>query len=216
MPKLSSAARDDRRQHILRAAEICFARDGFHRTTIADVRRQAGVSTGAIYTYFPNKESIIRAIFEQAHRDRLADLSGAANSAEVGLAQAHVLLDWLQGVFSERGQHFARVDANFWTEALRNPLVAQIARQALTDATQAVSTVVSERMGAQTLCTAITPQTVASILVSIFLGVEIQTVVGIPLDPNEIISVLSLLFARFLEPGSAPQPPQPTKGEEGD
>lgn len=48
---------DERRRHILRTAEACFARDGFDRATIADVCREAGVSTRAVYVYFPNKEA---------------------------------------------------------------------------------------------------------------------------------------------------------------
>ena len=205
MPKLSRAARDDRRQHILRAAEVCFARDGFHRTTIADVCRQADVSTGAIYTYYPNKEAIIRAIFERAHHDRLAQLREAAKGAEGAVLQARVLLEWLRGIFTEQGQHVARVDANLWSEALRDPVVAKIARQALCDATQAVSAVVEERMRTLGMCTAITSTSVASVLVSIFLGIEVQTVIGMPLDPNEVAALLNALFAFPLASNSAPR-----------
>src|SRR4051794_9104406 len=115
MPRLSRERLDDRRRHILRAATVCFARDGFHRTTIADVRRQADVSTGAIYTYFTNKEAIIRAILEQARHDRRAQLAGPAlpggsaqprarkKSATDALPQALVLLDWTRAIFSDHG-----------------------------------------------------------------------------------------------------------------
>ena len=47
MPKLKPDTQRARREHILDAAEICFASNGFHRTTMHDICRQAGVSPGA-------------------------------------------------------------------------------------------------------------------------------------------------------------------------
>jgi TetR/AcrR family transcriptional repressor of uid operon len=205
MPKISDAARVDRRQHILNAAEVCFARDGFHRTTIADVRRQAGVSTGAIYNYFSNKEAIIAAILDQAQYTRLGQLSAAEKSAEGGLSQAFVLLDWVRAIFTEHGLHLARVDANLWAEAVRDPRVAKIAGQALSGAMQAVRSVVDQRLEGFGTCTPTVPRTVSSILVSMFLGIEILTLVGIPLDPDEVVTVLTALFALPREADAAPR-----------
>jgi len=61
MPKLAVEAREARREHILRAALRCFARRGYHTTTIDDIAAEAGVSKGAPYVYFESKE----ALFEQ-------------------------------------------------------------------------------------------------------------------------------------------------------
>jgi TetR/AcrR family transcriptional regulator, repressor for uid operon len=46
----------DRRTRILDAAETCFVRSGFHRTTMQDVAAEAGMSAGNLYRYFPSKE----------------------------------------------------------------------------------------------------------------------------------------------------------------
>lgn len=46
MPKLKPATMAARRDEILRAAEACFARQGFHQTTISDVIAEAGLSAG--------------------------------------------------------------------------------------------------------------------------------------------------------------------------
>lgn len=48
-----------RRQHILEAAVAVFSERGFHRSTIRDVARAAGISDGAIYTVFANKEALL-------------------------------------------------------------------------------------------------------------------------------------------------------------
>lgn len=59
MPKVSEAHVEARRQQIVDAAFLCFARKGFHPTTMQEICAEAGLSPGAIYTYFDSKESII-------------------------------------------------------------------------------------------------------------------------------------------------------------
>lgn len=50
---------EQKRQQILRAAIGLFSRDGFYRTTIQRIAREAGVSTGSIYQYFGDKEDVL-------------------------------------------------------------------------------------------------------------------------------------------------------------
>ena len=65
MPRVSDRHADDRRRQILAAARACFARDGFHRTTMQDIFREAGLSPGAVYTWFFGKDEIVRAVAEE-------------------------------------------------------------------------------------------------------------------------------------------------------
>src|SRR5215471_2489026 len=67
MPKVKPETLAARREQILRAAETCFARAGFHQTTIQDVIKQSGLSAGCIYGHFTNKEELIQAIGESRH-----------------------------------------------------------------------------------------------------------------------------------------------------
>ena len=56
------SAQEQRRRHIMEAAEACFARSGFHKTSMQEVCAEAGMSPGALYRYFKSKEAIIEAI----------------------------------------------------------------------------------------------------------------------------------------------------------
>ncbi len=67
MPKLKPETQAARREHILDAALHCFARAGFHRTTMHDICKEAAVSPGALYIYFDSKEALIAGLCE---RDR--------------------------------------------------------------------------------------------------------------------------------------------------
>ncbi len=51
--------RSDKYNAILKAAGAVFAKSGFHKSTISQIAREAGVADGTIYLYFKNKEDIL-------------------------------------------------------------------------------------------------------------------------------------------------------------
>ncbi|HEY2191430.1 MAG TPA: TetR/AcrR family transcriptional regulator [Actinomycetospora sp.] len=66
MPRITEERREARRREIVAAARRCFARDGFHQTSMPDIAREAGMSAGAFYRYFPSKDDVILEIAGQA------------------------------------------------------------------------------------------------------------------------------------------------------
>ena len=66
MPKVTEEHRLARRAQIVAAARRCVIEEGFHKTTMADVIRESGLSAGAVYGYFKSKEEIVAAIAEDA------------------------------------------------------------------------------------------------------------------------------------------------------
>jgi AcrR family transcriptional regulator len=65
VPRVSAEHLTARREQILDAARACFLRNGFHQTSMQDVTREANLSVGAVYRYFPSKTDLITAIAEQ-------------------------------------------------------------------------------------------------------------------------------------------------------
>jgi len=61
MPKTSPEHLAMRREQILNAAMLCFARDGFHAASMAQVIGASKMSAGSVYRYFPNKRALIHA-----------------------------------------------------------------------------------------------------------------------------------------------------------
>jgi len=58
MPRISAAHEQQVRDRIINAAVTVFSEKGYHRATISDVVRRSGLSVGAIYTHFRNKEEL--------------------------------------------------------------------------------------------------------------------------------------------------------------
>ncbi len=78
--------KDERkRQAILETAKMLFSQRGFYGTSVSDIVRETGFPVGTIYTYFRNKEEIVRTIVEEGWRDlydRLAAAVAAPGSVE--------------------------------------------------------------------------------------------------------------------------------------
>lgn len=62
MPKIAKVRIEENQRRIEAAALKLFTRQGFHGTNIREIAEQAGVSTGAIYTYYPSKEAIFESL----------------------------------------------------------------------------------------------------------------------------------------------------------
>ena len=82
MPKLSDQQTAQRRTRILDAAERCFARDGFHRTTMQAICKEAGISAGALYLYFPSKEALIEGLTSRDRDEILAQFAAASGEGD--------------------------------------------------------------------------------------------------------------------------------------
>ena len=122
MPKLKPDTQRARREHILEAAELCFARAGFHRTTMQDICKEAAVSPGALYVYFDSKEALIAGICE---RDRAEFAENFAS-----LAEAPDFLGTLAAMgeeyFVNQPAHKRLMCVEIGLESTRNPRVAEI------------------------------------------------------------------------------------------
>jgi AcrR family transcriptional regulator len=51
-------SKEERKQKVLAAASICFAKYGFEKTTLDDIGKVVGLNKASLYYYYKNKESI--------------------------------------------------------------------------------------------------------------------------------------------------------------
>lgn len=74
-----------RKNQILDAATKVFAEKGFHRATIRDVARTAGVADGTIYNYFENKTALLLGLLDRLNATEQREVD-FAQSAEMDVA----------------------------------------------------------------------------------------------------------------------------------
>ncbi|MFC6021056.1 TetR/AcrR family transcriptional regulator [Plantactinospora solaniradicis] len=92
MPRVSQDQLDARRQEILGAARACFARHGYEGATVRRLEEATGLSRGAIFHHFRDKDSLFLAVAED---DAAAMVETVARN---GLVQ--VMRDLLEGATS--------------------------------------------------------------------------------------------------------------------
>jgi TetR/AcrR family transcriptional regulator, transcriptional repressor of aconitase len=94
MPKVSEEHKAERRREILDGARRAFSRHGYEGATVAVLEQEIGLSRGAIFNYFPNKESIFVALAVESNR-RLTEIWLTEGFPAVLEAITHEDPDWL-------------------------------------------------------------------------------------------------------------------------
>ncbi|WP_158613076.1 TetR/AcrR family transcriptional regulator [Nocardiopsis sp. Huas11] len=125
MPKITDERRAERRLQIVHAAMKCVSEQGFHKTTMADVIRESGMSAGAVYGYFRNKEELIVAIADKA--TSLADRTIGTLLEADPLPTLPEMVEHLTTAVTahEQGEQgdLTRVAVVVWAEAIRDDAV---------------------------------------------------------------------------------------------
>ena len=64
MPATATKSTRNVRERVLETAIHLFTQEGYFNTSVPDIVRESGVSTGSIYHHFGDKEGIAKALFE--------------------------------------------------------------------------------------------------------------------------------------------------------
>src|SRR5438067_12383544 len=140
MPQPHTDSVPDRHSQILDAALVCFAKRGFHQTSMHDISADAGISVGLIYRYFENKEAVISAMADR-HKTEIGEVLERAQ-------QAPTLLESLEILFTAHCcENEPRVISAFvvdlYAEASRNPEMADLVRDVLQTAMDGVTDLIA-------------------------------------------------------------------------
>ena len=183
MPKVSQAHKDARREQILTAARRCVAAQGFHRTTMADVIGEAGLSAGAVYGYFRSKTDLIRAIADSALGPAAQRLEQLVAGAEP-VTPAQVVEEVIASAFSAYGDNSPQIAVQVWAEAARDPQVAEMASDRFRDLQEALTVLVGRCQANGTINPAGDPERMARVLVGMLPGYVLQRLLDPGLTPE--------------------------------
>jgi AcrR family transcriptional regulator len=108
------------RRRLLGAAEAVFARSGFHRASVEEIAREAGATTGALYSNFTSKEDLFLALFEERIAADVGDYSQIVAEGATFEEQARGAADRWMAILRERPDYFPLL-IEFWAYAIREP-----------------------------------------------------------------------------------------------
>ena len=195
MPRVSEDHLTARREQVLSAALRCFARDGFHATSMRDVIRETGLSAGAVYSYFPSKDELVAAAVEPILTRLTAALDEVLEAetpmpptAVVGLLLERIVPAATGGVVDH-----TRIAVIAWGEALRDEAVHGLAQHAYGDVRGRLTGVVSRWRDAGHLPAGVDVAALGQVLFSMVTGYVLQHAVLGDVEPRRYGAAAALL-----------------------
>jgi AcrR family transcriptional regulator len=110
------------RDRILKAAQQCFIRHGFHAAGMAGIAAAAQMSPGLIYRYFANKNAIILAIIERQLAEKRANIDSLQAQPDWEQRICDLFAGWQRGDDSLMN---AALFLEMSAEATRDPQIAE-------------------------------------------------------------------------------------------
>lgn len=129
--------KEKRKREILLAAFDLFVQKGYHKTTLGEIARKAGMGQGTLYYYFPAKDELFWGVYEQLMSDIEAWMHEQLSMFKTPSEQLEIVLRLLFEHFPdmdafcfEQGPEqpawtgmlvgFSRVFMEFWLQAERS------------------------------------------------------------------------------------------------
>ncbi|WP_328869783.1 TetR/AcrR family transcriptional regulator [Streptomyces sp. NBC_00287] len=132
MARVSQEHLDARRRQILEGAARCFARNGFHATSMQDVLKEVDLSAGAVYRYFSGKDELIAAIVKGVLAEIRAAFEEVTRQSPpptpdvlVGEVLTRALGIW-DSLTVDDEPAFPRLIMQVWAETVRNAELALV------------------------------------------------------------------------------------------
>jgi len=221
VPKISPAHEQQRRTQILQAAMACFARQGYHATSMDDVVRESGLSVGAIYSYFPSKEELFLALSDHRADQTLAYLNTLFRRPGPMADKTREAVDYLFDLLSDELLTLARLNLEFMSVAFNSERLKERQERRCESVRQFLRWLLTEAQQQGQIRDDVDVEAAAELMLALNEGIVLLSVVGVRKVGLEALkpAYLSLLNAGLSHPTSsmftalpAPALPIPTNG----
>ena len=193
---------EERRAHILAAAERAFVRYGFHAATMTQVADEAAMSAGNLYRYFPSKEAIVEGLCLADQVARSENFAALASADDLKAAMRAALREHV--LRSPRQK--ARMIVEIWAESGRNPRVAEFTRQLDHDVLEGMAELVelakSRGVAAKTLDARFAASVLFTLVSGLFRRIALDADFDVETESKMAFGLLEALFTGRLTPSA--------------
>lgn len=136
MSKRTHSEAMETKQNILNASRKLFSEKGFHKTSLSDIAREAGVTRGAVYWHFENKNDLLVELCHEAARGAniAPHLKMAAEDGQID--PLGMLRKWVKGHFSDDAEEMF---LSFLIDTMASLMASQSDKEDITDAKEKFS-----------------------------------------------------------------------------
>ncbi|HWM35474.1 MAG TPA: TetR/AcrR family transcriptional regulator [Pseudolysinimonas sp.] len=171
MPKIID--HDQRRRDIVQVAKKLILHGGFEAATMRSIASEAGFANGALKHYFPGKDSIVAATFQQV----LEEMYGSQPPAPEGASAVDELRLYLEASLP-LDQHritSGRVLLALWEYAMSNAELAELYRGHLENWKSQLIEILGRARRERTVRTKDTDEQIANEIISVTIGSAVMS-----------------------------------------
>lgn len=170
MPKVLPEYKEIAKKKIIQAAIKIFYDKGYHGATMDEIAEDVGVSKATLYTYFKNKEDILKAIWVSSNQT----LIGLQKSFE-GRDYQEVLEELYRMISESPGLHLS-----FEVTALssHNENIKKINKQLYDEKLKMLKSFLQDQQDKGTIRDDLNPDVLAQILTALYTDVAAQLLIG--------------------------------------
>lgn len=185
-------AQADKRAIILDAAQRCFARAGFHRTTMQDIAGEAGMSPGNLYRYFPSKDAVTEGLADRDRAELAADFAQFEDTEDFMAAFEALGRKY----YIEEPRERAALCLDIWAEGTRNKTFAAITNGFQTVLIENMTQLFAKAQAQGAVRSKADPRDLAVLVATLSDGLFVRRATARDFDPErEVPNVLRLIGA---------------------
>lgn len=183
------------KEQILQAALICFARKGYHQTTMDDIVATSNLSKGTLYWYFKSKQELFIALIDWFFRQFDEEISHTSldhvSAAEKIRAMVAVFMANIEQTIP-----FYKITMDFWAQTSEDEQLRQMFGQFLSKFQGQLSAVIEEGIARGEFRPVNTPQVALAFFGALDALGLYKTLLGDQIDlPGSVEAMLDVMLA---------------------
>ena len=193
-----SQVQDRNRETVLEVARAAFLRDGYVATSLASVAREAGFTTGIVYSSFGSKADLALGVLERLQTEQIRALG---ERVERSAASGDILDQVREWAAEAMASGWVRLELELLLDTMNDPRLAAAQTQRQTASIQQAVTVVrslvpQDSMDDETL------EVLAEAAVDYVIGLAMRQVVNPDATPDRFLRLIEPLVAAIRTPSS--------------
>ncbi len=197
-PKVDVA--DERRAQIMQAAMTCFARKGYHQTTMDDIVAESGLSKGSLYWYFKSKKELFLSLFDAFVQEIGGDLwEKLADPSLRASDKLRYYCEIFASVPQDRFSEFIAIMVDFWAQTRLDDEISRMLVEIYQPYLEQLTALIEEGVASGEF-RPVNAAHLASLLIAAYDGLSLQLVVGMPIDIREITATFLDVLLKGLRP----------------
>ena len=191
MPKMTEEHLEARRRQIIGAAAECFIEKGFKKTSMRDICRAAQLSPGAVYNYFPSKDTIIEALAQASQEQNVEIIASAAKDDNPlwGVAKAFFSIARDPSCIRSTGLSLELI-----AESSVNPRIAKSLSENISASIVKLSEYVRSEQKRGVISSDLDQVAIAQVLWAQFMGMNVQTFIDRKINIDKFASVVEAIL----------------------